>query len=149
MGTELGGPTQRGIRCGWAAAPGLDASLAACNLLTRASLQCRAPEVSQAEATATRCRPRFDRRRHDDDLAVGHRRRHDGLLDSTFALGSGLSRRLLSLLARLDTSDQPGGAAALLSRHLARDITFEVHTGVAGCKGFLVHQAVDVSLQHG
>jgi hypothetical protein len=50
---------------------------------------------------------------------------------------------------RLDASDQPLGAAALLTRHLARDITFEVDTGAAGREAFLIHQTIDVSLQCG
>jgi hypothetical protein len=52
-------------------------------------------------------------------------------------------------LARLDATDHPFGAAALLARHLARDITVEVDTGAASGEAFLVRQTIDVSLQCG
>jgi hypothetical protein len=69
--------------------------------------------------------------------------------DSPFALGFGLGRCCLGQLARLDASDQRLGAAALLNRHLARDIAFEVDPGAPGRESFLVHQTIDVSLQCG
>src|SRR5690242_19728085 len=117
--------------------------------MTRPPLQRRALEVSEPEATATGWRRRLDRRRHGNGLTMELGRRHGGMPDGPFAPGFGLGRCCLAQRARLDASDQPLGAAALLTRHLAHDITFEVDTGAAGREAFLIHQTIDVSLQCG
>jgi hypothetical protein len=51
-------------------------------------------------------------------------------------------------LARLDASDQPLGAVALIGLYLAHDITVEVNTGAASREALLVCQTADLSLAH-
>jgi hypothetical protein len=70
-------------------------------------------------------------------------------LAAPFAFGCGRDRCGLGQLARLDASDHPFSASALLARHFARDISVEVDTGAASREAFLVRQTVDVSLQCG
>src|SRR6266404_6763971 len=117
-------------------------------LLTQPPLPRRALKVSEPEATATSRRRRLNRRR-DSDVTAELGRWHGGMPDSPFVLSFGLDHCCLRRLARLDAIDQPFGVAAVLARHLARNITIKVDAGAAGREAFLVHQTIDVSLQCG